>query len=45
MAHIQPNSLTKRLNFTVGRLLNKHGIRYENSRSHAGRKITLTPKA
>jgi hypothetical protein len=42
---IQPNTLTKRLNVTAGRLLNEHGIRYENSRSHAGRKITLTPKA
>jgi RecA-family ATPase len=43
--NIQPNSLTKRLNVTAGRLLNEHGIQYENSRSHAGRKITLTPKA
>jgi hypothetical protein len=43
--NIQPNSLTKRLNVTAGRLLNEHGIQYESSRSHAGRKITLTPKA
>jgi RecA-family ATPase len=43
--NIQPNSLTKRLNVTAGRLLNEHGIQYENSRNHAGRKITLTPKA
>ena len=42
---LKPNTLTMRLNVNAGRLLNEHGIRYENSRSHAGRKITfaLTP--
>ena len=38
---LKPNMLTMRLNVNAGRLLNEHGIRYENSRSHAGRKITL----
>ena len=38
---LKPNTLTMRLNVNAGRLLNEHGIRYENSRSHAGRKITL----
>lgn len=39
---LKPNTLTMRLNVNAGRLLNEHGIRYENSRSHSGRKITLT---
>ena len=38
---LKPNTLTMRLNVNAGRLLNEHGIRHENSRSHAGRKITL----
>ena len=38
---LKPNTLTMSLNVNAGRLLNEHGIRYENSRSHAGRKITL----
>ena len=38
---LKPNMLTMRLNVNAGRLSNEHGIRYENSRSHAGRKITL----
>ena len=38
---LKPNTLTMRLNVNAGRLLNEYGIRYENSRSHAGRKITL----
>ena len=38
---MKPNTLTMRLNVNAGRLLNEHGIQYENSRSHAGRKITL----
>ena len=38
---LKPNTLTMRLNVNAGRLLNEHGIQYENSRSHAGRKITL----
>ena len=38
---MQPNTLTKHLNINAGRLLHEHGIRYENTRSHSGRKITL----
>ena len=38
---MQPNTLTKHLNVNAGRLLQEHGIRYENTRSHSGRKITL----
>lgn len=39
---LKPNVLTLRLNVSAGRLLNEHGVRYENSRSHAGRRIKLT---
>ena len=39
---IKPNVLTMRLNVTAGRLSNEYGICYENSRNHAGRRITLT---
>jgi hypothetical protein len=41
---IQPNALARRLNIGADRLLNDYGIRYESSRSHAGRlvKFTLT---
>jgi RecA-family ATPase len=42
---LQPNALTKQLNITAGRLLTEYGIRYESSRTHTGRKITLTPEA
>ena len=38
---LKPNTLTMRLNVNAGRLLNEHGIQYENGRSHSGRKITL----
>ena len=38
---LKPNTLTMRLNVNAGRLLNEHGIQYENSRSHSGRRITL----
>ena len=38
---LKPNTLTMRLNVNAGRLLNEHSIQYENSRCHAGRKITL----
>ena len=40
---MQPNTLTKHLNVNSGRLLLEHNIQYENTRTHAGRKITLTP--
>ena len=39
---MKPNTLTMRLNVTAGRLFNEHGIRYKNTRSHAGRQIVLT---
>ena len=39
---LKPNTLTMRLNVNAGRLLNEHGIQYESSRSHAGRKIIFT---
>lgn len=39
---LKPNTLTMRLNVNAGRLLHEYGIQYENSRSHSGRKITLT---
>lgn len=39
---LKPNTLTMRLNVNAGRLLNEYSIQYENGRSHAGRKITLT---
>ena len=38
---MKPNTLTMRLNVTADRLFSEHGILYKNSRSHAGRQITL----
>ena len=38
---MKPNTLTMRLNVTAGRLFNEHGVRYQNTRSHAGRQIIL----
>lgn len=35
-------ALAMRLNVRAGKLMNEYGIRYENSRTHAGRMITLT---
>ena len=35
-------ALAMRLNVRAGKLMNEYGIRYENSRTHAGRTITLT---
>lgn len=40
---MQPNTLTKHLNVNAGRLFEEYGVQYENTRTHAGRKITLTP--
>ena len=40
---MQPNTLTKHLNVHAGRLFEEYGVQYENTRTHAGRKITLTP--
>jgi hypothetical protein len=39
---IQPNTLSRRLNIGADRLWREHGVRYENSRSHAGRIVKLT---
>jgi RecA-family ATPase len=39
---ISANALTRRLNVGVEMLLTEHGVRYENSRNHAGRQIILT---
>ena len=35
-------ALAMRLNVRASKLMNEYGIRYENSRTHAGRMITLT---
>lgn len=40
---MQPNTLTKHLNVNAGRLFEEYGVQYENTRTHTGRKITLTP--
>ena len=40
---MQPNTLTKHLNVNAGRLFEEYGVQYETTRTHAGRKITLTP--
>lgn len=39
---IKANTLTLRLNVKAGRLLDEHGVRYENKRSHLGRCISLS---
>ena len=39
---MKPNALAMRLNVRAGRLAAEYHIRYENSRSHAGRSIRLT---
>ena len=41
---LKPNTLTLRLNVNAGRLSDEYGIRYENRRTHAGRKISMTLK-
>lgn len=38
---MKPNALTLKLNINAGRLFNEYGIRYENSRGHDGRKVSL----
>ena len=38
---MKPNQLSTKLNVNAQRLLNDYNIRYTNSRSHAGRKISL----
>ena len=39
---LKPNALAMRLNVRAAKLKNDYGIRYENTRTHAGRTITLT---
>ena len=39
---MKPNALAMRLNVRAGKLLTDYHSRYENSRSHAGRSISLT---
>lgn len=38
---LKPNAITKKLNINASLMLNKYKIKYENSRSHDGRKIKL----
>ena len=38
---MKANALTMKLNINAGRLYNEYGIRYENKRSHDGRKVRL----
>ena len=38
---MNPNALTMKLNINASRLLNEYDIRYESSRCHDGRRITL----
>lgn len=39
---LKPNALAMRLNVRAAKLRNDHGIHYENTRTHAGRIISLT---
>lgn len=39
---MKANALTMKLNVSAGRLLEEHHIHYENSRSHDGRRVTLS---
>lgn len=38
---MKANALTMKLNINTGRLFREYGIRYWNSQTHAGRRITL----
>ena len=38
----KPNALTQKLNINAGRLYDEYGIKYENKRTHDGRRITLS---
>ena len=38
---MKPNQLSTKLNVNAQRLFNDYNIRYQNSRSHAGRRISL----
>ena len=39
---LQPNTLTRRLNISVDRVLNEYGITYHNQRTRNGSSITLS---
>ena len=39
---MKPNALAMRLNVRAGKLATEYHIRYENTRTHAGRSISLT---
>lgn len=39
---LQPNVLSRKLNVSTNRLLTEYNIRYDSSRNHDGRRITLT---
>ena len=39
---MKPNALAMRLNVRAGKLATDYHIRYENTRTHAGRSISLT---
>ena len=41
-SELKPNALAMKLNIRANAMLEKHHIRYESSRSHAGRQIRLT---
>lgn len=41
LTDMKANALTMKLNVNAGRLYNEYGIRYENKRSHDGRKVKL----
>lgn len=41
-SELTPIALAMRLNVRANKLMNAYGIRYENSRTHTGRTITLT---
>lgn len=40
-ADMKPNTMTLKLNVNAGRLYDEYGIKYENTRSHEGRRISL----
>lgn len=42
---MKPNTLTLRLNVNADRLMNEYHIAYENTRTHAGRRVKLALKA
>lgn len=39
---MKPNTLTLRLNVNAGRLMSEYHVAYENTRTHAGRRVKLS---